>query len=163
MGSRLLVDTRFDVRAEAGGRDPDRFSKTLRVYHQLLWSKPLPGGAVFDLDATLRHTNDVGNFRLSSDTIAATYLRWGGPPRLVDVVRQAPPDEVNAFSGLACTVGAFLVFPLAVRKDGERSALNQPGPRHQLQDPRSFRPHPRVHPTPLPGHRQPPGRRPRPA
>jgi len=77
MGSRLLVDTRFDVRAEAGGRDPDRFSKMLRVYHQLLWSKPLPGGAVFDLDATLRHTNDVGNFRLSSDTIAATYLRWG--------------------------------------------------------------------------------------
>jgi len=72
MGSGLLVDTSFDMRAEAGGRDPDRFSKTLRTYHQLLWSKPLPRGPVFDLDATLRHTSDVGTFRLSSDSIVPT-------------------------------------------------------------------------------------------
>ena len=42
----MLIDTTFDVRTDAGGRDPDRYSATLRRYHRLLWSKPLPGGAM---------------------------------------------------------------------------------------------------------------------
>ena len=66
------------------------------------------------------------NFRLSSDTIAATYSRRGRPARLVNVVRRAPPDELDAFSGLASTVGAFLVFPLAACTDGKGSnSINQ--------------------------------------
>lgn len=41
----------FDVRTDAGGQDPDSHSRTLRRYHQLLWSKPLPHDTAFDLDA----------------------------------------------------------------------------------------------------------------
>ena len=119
MGRDLLVDTSFDVRTDAGGKDPDSHSKTLRRYHQLLWSKPLPGGATFNLDASLHHTSDVGDFWMSSDTIVHTYSRWLRPARLVDVVRQVPPSEVNDFYDLACTVGAYLVFPLGVRVDGK--------------------------------------------
>lgn len=119
MGGGFRVDAHFDVRAEAAGRDPDTYSKTLRAYHRLLWSKTLPSGVIFDLDAALHHTSDGGHFRLSSDTIAATYTRWRRPARLVDAVRRAPPDEVRAFSALACTVGAFLIFPLAERSGGK--------------------------------------------
>jgi len=119
MGSGILVDTAFDVRADADGRDPDRYSKTLRRYHQLLWGQPLPSGVTFDLDAQLHHKSEVGDFWLSSDAIAATYSRYSGSARLADVIRQVPPHEVNAFYDLACTVGAFLVFPLGVRVDGK--------------------------------------------
>jgi hypothetical protein len=75
----LFVDTQFDLRAEAGGRDPDGYSKTLRLYHQLLWSMPLPSGDPFNLDANLCHKTQSGVLRLSSDTIAATYARWNHP------------------------------------------------------------------------------------
>jgi hypothetical protein len=46
--------------------------------------------------------------------------------RLVEVVRAAPADEVRALTVLASTVGAFLVFPLAVHSDGARlHSINQ--------------------------------------
>ena len=47
MGVGVVIDTAFDVRTDAGGGDPDRYSGTLRRYHQLLWSKPLPNGQPF--------------------------------------------------------------------------------------------------------------------
>ncbi len=126
MGEGLVVDTTFDVRTDAAGMDPDRFSKTLRRYHQLLWSKPLPGGALFHLDAALQHTSVVGEFRLSSDTIAATYSRWLRPERLLDIVRQVPPPEVNAVCDLAATIGAYLVFPMPLRVENpRRQSINQ--------------------------------------
>ncbi|MCE0488130.1 hypothetical protein LVO85_14945 [Ornithinimicrobium sp. EGI L100131] len=73
MAHGSLIDTTFDVRTEAGGRDPDSHSATLRRYHQLLWSKPLPNGAAFDLDARLHHKSELGEFWLSSDAITHTY------------------------------------------------------------------------------------------
>lgn len=33
------------------GKDPDSRSPTLRRYHRLLWSKPLPDGRPFELHA----------------------------------------------------------------------------------------------------------------
>lgn len=31
-----LIDTSFDFRVDSSGRDPDKYSPTLRRYHQLL-------------------------------------------------------------------------------------------------------------------------------
>src|SRR4051794_1653091 len=76
MDDRPVIDTTFDVRTDAGGRDPDSHSATLRRYHQLLWSKSLPSGGSFLLDVKLHHSSDLGEFWLSSDGIAHTYLRW---------------------------------------------------------------------------------------
>jgi hypothetical protein len=48
-----LIDITFDFRSDtAPGKDPDTFSPTLRTYHQLLWSKPLPSGQLFRLDVS---------------------------------------------------------------------------------------------------------------
>ena len=50
---RMWIDTSFDFRTDASGKDPDTHSPTLRQYHKLLWSKPLPSGRPFYLsDAT---------------------------------------------------------------------------------------------------------------
>ena len=81
---------------------------------------------MFDLDAELHHKSALGEFWLSSDSIAHTYSSWGRPARLVEVVRQVPPAEMAAFYGLACTVGAYIVFPMQVRVDGKwRQSINQ--------------------------------------
>jgi len=44
-----LIDIKFNFLAETGGRDPDRYSLTLRKYHKILWSKQLPNGKNFEL------------------------------------------------------------------------------------------------------------------
>ena len=87
-----LIDTAFHG-SDAGGRDPDRYSTTLRGYHQLLWGKPLPGGGDFDLDARLHHMSDFGQFWLSSDSIAHTYTGWSRRKRLVEVLAVTPSEE----------------------------------------------------------------------
>ena len=131
-----LIDTSFDVRTDARGGDPDRYSTTLRRYHQQLWSKPLPSGAMFDLDARLHHTSDLGEFWLSSDTIVHTYTRWVRPISLVDVLAAIPSEEQIAFYDLACTVGAYLVFPFGIRVDGkQQQSINQRrGTHHLIRD-----------------------------
>jgi hypothetical protein len=130
------IDTIFDVRTDARGRDPDSHSATLRRYHQLLWGKPLPNGAPFELDANLHHKSDLGEFWLSSDAIVHTYTGWAKPARLVEVIRQIPIDETTAFYDLACTIGAYTVFPAQVRVDGRwRLSINQARGMHpQIKD-----------------------------
>jgi hypothetical protein len=49
----VVLDIGFDFRTDAGGKDPDSHSPTLRNYHRLLWSKPLPSGEFFDLSDSL--------------------------------------------------------------------------------------------------------------
>lgn len=120
------IDTAFDVRTDARGRDPDSHSATLRGYHRLLWSKPLPGSEQFDLDARLHHASRLGEFWLASDAITHTYTTWTRPARLVATLAQVPHEELAAFYDLGCTVGAYLVFPTQKQVDGKwRMSINQ--------------------------------------
>ena len=81
MGPGEAIDITFDFRSDTPlGRDPDALSPTLRSYHQLLWSKPLPSGALFELDVTTPHTylhhfSELGEFFLSSDAVIPTFSR----------------------------------------------------------------------------------------
>ncbi|MDN5855659.1 MAG: hypothetical protein L0K86_23025, partial [Actinomycetia bacterium] len=66
----MHIDTTFDFRSDSGGKDPDSHSPTLRAYHKFLWSRPLPNGAVFELDDSvsgeyLTHRSGLGEFNLS--------------------------------------------------------------------------------------------------
>lgn len=69
------VDVSFDATTDTPpGRDPDSYSATLRQYHLLLWTKPLPDGTPFTLvsDAPgtyLLHESAHGRFALASDSI----------------------------------------------------------------------------------------------
>ena len=113
MRGLVVIDTAFDFRTDAGGRDPDTNSPTLRRYHQLLWSKPLPGGEVFDLDATtpgvyLHHRSHLGEFMLASDSVIPTFTRRA---RMQPIISQLPEAENDAFRTLAYTIGGMMVFP----------------------------------------------------
>ena len=91
-----LIDITFDFRSDTPpGLDPDSFSPTLRKYHQLLWSKPLPNGAPFELDVAippyLHHLSELGEFWLTSDSVIPSWSKW---MRMAHITGQIP--EVRA-------------------------------------------------------------------
>ena len=131
-----MIDTTFDVRTDAGGRDPDRYSTTLRRFHKQLWSKPLPDGRLFTLDDNLRHESTLGTFHLSSDAITHTYSRRTRPQHLVRILAQVSSQEISEFYALGCTIGAYTVFPLGARFAGQvMPSINQRrGMHRQIQD-----------------------------
>ena len=109
----MRIDTSFDFRTDAFGRDPDASSATLRRYHQLLWSKPLPGGAMFDLDTTtpgayLHHRSDLGEFLLASDSVIPTFTRW---ITLKPITTQLPEEANEAFRTIGYTIGGMMIWP----------------------------------------------------
>jgi hypothetical protein len=109
----MAIDIAFDFRTDAHGKDPDSHSRTLRRYHRLLWSKPLPSGASFDLSDTtpgvyLHHCSSLGEFFLSSDAVMQTFTRWSA---LKPITGQFPQQEIDEFRTIAYTIGAKAVFP----------------------------------------------------
>ncbi len=106
-------DPNFDSRDDAGHGDPDSTSKTLRRYHQLLWSKPLPNGDPFELVTTrkncyLFHESKRGKFFLSSDTVVPTFRRW---LRMKPIIDQVSASELDAFQVLNHSMAGAMVFP----------------------------------------------------
>ena len=74
----MIIDTTFNVYSDSNGGDPDTASPTLRKYHKILWSKPLPNGVLFELrddknGAYLYHKSELGEFLLGSDAITHSY------------------------------------------------------------------------------------------
>ena len=109
------IDITFDFRTDTPGyglprADPDTSSPTLRRYHQLLWSKPLPSGALFLLDATTRgaylhHRSALGEFRLSSDAVIPTLRK-----KLAGLIA-IPEDELEEFNRIGYTIGGMMIWP----------------------------------------------------
>lgn len=130
-----LVDVTFDIRSDAGGKDPDRYSPTLRRYHQLLWGKPLPDGTPFDLKDVyprgyLRHRSSLGEFRLSSDMINRTFRHMR---RAQPVVQSVPAEYLNDFGRRGCTVGGTILFP-ANKLDGKHTINQARGVNRKIED-----------------------------
>lgn len=108
------IDITFDFRLDTPDkRDPDQHSPTLRRYHKSLWSKPLPGGAVFELvDTTpgvyLHHRSGLGEFRLSSDTVIPLFRK---ERRIAHIFTELPDDEWETFQSAGYTIGGMMIFP----------------------------------------------------
>lgn len=135
MTQPLEIDTTFDVRSDAGGRDPDQHSPTLRRYHQVLWSKPLPDGTPFTLDAStpsayLHHRSDLGEFFLASDTIIHTFASW---LRLAEIIAQVPVEDRDEFRRVGRTIGGTILFP-GNRIDGKPTINGARGMHPQIRD-----------------------------
>jgi hypothetical protein len=134
---RTDIDVTFDFRRDSPvGKDPDTHSKTLRRYHKLLWSKPLPCGAFFGLDDDipghyLRHRSAVGEFSLSSDAVIPTF-KWN--KRIQTLISH---EELMAFNAVGYTIGGMMIFP-GNRIDGKwtinqaRGCLRRIGDRFDL-------------------------------
>jgi hypothetical protein len=109
----MKIDTSFDFQTDAFGKDPDKYSSTLRRYHRLLWSKPLPSGSPFVLHdaapkAYLHHRSALGEFHLSSDSVIPTFTRWKA---LQPIIQLFPKEENEAFRTTSYTIGGMMVFP----------------------------------------------------
>ena len=131
----LEIDTSFDVRTDAGGKDPDSYSTTLRRYHRLLWSKPLPNGREFALREDipghyLHHQSDLGEFSLSSDSVVPSFTRWKSMQHIVGTFSE---EDNEAFRTHGYTIGGMMVFP-AHRVDGKLNINGARGFNRKIAD-----------------------------
>ena len=131
----MRIDTSYDVRTDAGGRDPDSHSATLRQYHRLLWSKQLPSGHLFDLKekvngAYLYHQSELGTFSLSSDSVVPSFTRWKSMKHITELF---PEEENEAFRTIGYTIGAMMVFP-GNRIDGKATINGARGFTRKIAD-----------------------------
>ena len=120
----MIIDTGFNFYSDSNGRDPDSASPTLRSYHKMLWSKPLPSGKILELrddkkGAYLYHQSELGEFYLGSDAITHSYRDQMRKKWLTEQI----PDEVNDLFDMGSTIGAFIIFPNN-RIDGKHT-INQ--------------------------------------
>ena len=107
------IDIQFNVYSDTPrNKDPDTYSPTLRKYHQILWSKKLPNGNLFELDLSipkyLHHKSALGEFTLSSDSICHTYSL---SKSMKEIINTFPKKDIKTFFSLASTIGAYIIFP----------------------------------------------------
>jgi hypothetical protein len=131
----MWIDTSFDFRTDASGRDPDTYSPTLRQYHKLLWSKPLPSGQPFFLSDARRgvylyHHSDLGEFFLSSDSVIPTFTKWR---RFRQIAGLIPAEHDEAFRRIGYTIGGMMVFP-GNRIDGKQTINGARGFNSKISD-----------------------------
>jgi hypothetical protein len=128
---RTDIDITFDFRTDSpAGKDPDAYSKTLRRYHKLLWSKRLPGGAYFELTSRGKyfyHRSEIGDFCLSSDAVIPTF-KWAA-----QIKSMIPAAELDAFNAIGYTIGGMMVFP--ANQVNHKGTINQDrGCNHLIRD-----------------------------
>ena len=120
----MIIDINFNFYSDSNGRDPDNTSPTLRKYHKILWSKPLPNGKLLELHndkngAYLYHHSELGEFFLGSDAITHSYKNHKRKKWLTEQI----PTEVEELFDTGSTIGAYIIFPNN-RIDGKHT-INQ--------------------------------------
>jgi hypothetical protein len=80
------------------------------VVPELVWARPL---------IYRHHLSELGEFSLSSDSIAYTYryVKATAP-----IIRAVPHEEMESFYSLACTIGGYIVFP--AKKINGKATIN---------------------------------------
>ncbi|MEO8095988.1 MAG: hypothetical protein ABI632_13810 [Pseudolysinimonas sp.] len=142
MNEKQIVDVGFDTRSDAGDKDPDTFSPTLKEYHRLLWGKPLPDGRPFPLEAPakrtryLYHQSEVGEFFLASDTVIPTYRSWASPRfrPIPEIISSLPAAELDAFQVANHTIGGAIIFPGEKRPGVGQTMNGARGFRREVRD-----------------------------
>jgi hypothetical protein len=108
-----VIDVSFDFRRDAQGKDPDLHSPTLKNYHKILWTKPLPSGSLFELQdgergVYLQYQGVNIQMPLGSDTISNSYQETA---KMKKIIKEIPQDKIESFGALGSTIGARLLFP----------------------------------------------------
>ena len=108
------IDASYDFRNDVRpNNDPDIHSEKLKLYHKILWSKPLPSGEDFLLDYSitgkyLSSKSSVGEFELSSDSITHSYI---GVKRMNSITKLVSGADRDKILKTFYTVGGFIIFP----------------------------------------------------
>ncbi len=106
------IDIWFDVQTDSNGKDPDSASKTLKAYHQLLWSKTLPNGKMMQLeiDKGCLRWNDMW---FGCDSITASFLHYRFPMK--KYVEEHIPNFAQFKENYwhkTYTIGGSIIFPM---------------------------------------------------
>ena len=108
------IDASYDFRNDVRpNNDPDIHSKKLKLYHKILWSKPLPSGENFLLDYSttgkyLSSKSSIGEFELSSDSITHSYI---GVKRMNSITKLVSDVDRDKILKTFYTIGGFIIFP----------------------------------------------------
>lgn len=111
-----MIDVDFNFFSEVReGQDPDSKSPTLKKYHKLLWSKPLPSGQIFELKDEpnelsknyLYHKSELGYFVLGSDAITHSYRNHKKKKHITKQI----PNEVNVLFNEGGNIASYIIFP----------------------------------------------------
>ena len=106
------IDIYFDVQTDSNGKDPDTASKTLKAYHQLLWSKPLPNGEKMEIEQERGYLK-WDKMWLGCDSITASFLHYRFP--LKEYVEQNIPNFSqfkDDYWHKTYTIGGSIIFPM---------------------------------------------------
>lgn len=133
--SPFAVDVRFNCELDSSGRDPDSFSPTLRRSHQIMWSKALPSGLMFNLDISgprpfLVHDSEGECFRLSSDSISHTY---GNRASVKPFIEQLPEEMQEFVEHRGWQLCESIVFP-GDKPDGKMTINGARGCHRRIGD-----------------------------
>jgi hypothetical protein len=109
---KLPIDISFNFYSDSDGKDPDSYSPTLKKYHKLLWSKPLPSGKIFTLTDTdsssyLTYSSAQNEISLSSDSISNSYR----DKKALSSITSELSKEVEEFRNIGSTIGGYILFP----------------------------------------------------
>ena len=94
--------------------DPDAYSKKLKLFHKLLWSKNLPNGDHLDLkDAGAKNDLTWENFRFGSDSITASFRYKDYRHMIKKVIDYLPnyKEYIENYTKQAYTIGGAIIFP----------------------------------------------------
>ena len=100
----------------ACGSDPDKDSPTLRIYHQLLWSKLLPNGETMELKKGKWADYDYltwKDMRFGSDAIIVDF-RYHNYRNIIDQVFEMKKNYKEYYEDLirkSYTIGGMIIFP----------------------------------------------------
>ena len=130
----LPIDITFNVYSDSGGKDPDSHSPTLKKYHKLLWSKPLPSGKTFTLsdiesNSYLTYNSAQEKISLSSDSISNSYR----DKKVLSSIIKDLTKEVEEFRSIGSTIGGFILFP-AKKIDGKMTINGARGFNQKIAD-----------------------------
>ena len=107
----MSIDITFNFNQDSGGKDPDLHSKTLKKYHQLLWSKQLPNGELMQLESSNKYLSyrfNMQTLNFGSDSISNSFI---GTKRISHLMEKLPKFEIEEFRYLGSTIGGYLIFP----------------------------------------------------
>ena len=131
---KLPIDIAFNFYSDSDGKDPDSYSPTLKKYHKLLWSKPLPSGKVFTLsdtesDSYLTYISAQEKISLSSDSISNSYR----DKKALSSIVQDLSKEVEEFRNLGSPIGGYILFP-SKKIDGKMTINGARGFNQKIAD-----------------------------
>ncbi len=123
---RDIIDTSFDFRTDAKGKDPDIWSQTLKAYQRFLYSKPLPNGEVMQLDKNLKWKD----FRFSSDSILHSFASRECYQHIISQIDKKVLAEYQMNNYF---IGGEIIFP-SYRVPGVMTINQARGCNHKIRD-----------------------------